>query len=84
MRNARKFFKKVTPHQFEAYQENTPLPNVMPLQLLSEFMGHASIDTDGNQAENRTGTIEQLAQNVEAVEKQVQLMGVKMNRNHMY
>ena len=34
--------------------------------------------------ENRTGTIEQLAQNVEAVEKQVQLMGVKMNRNHMY
>ena len=27
--------------------------------------------------ENRTGTIEQLAQNVEAVEKQVQLMGVK-------
>ena len=25
--------------------------------------------------ENRTGTIEQLAQNVEAVEKQVQLMG---------
>ena len=34
--------------------------------------------------ENRTGTIEQLAQNVEAVEKQVQLMGVKMNRNHMH
>ncbi len=33
--------------------------------------------------ENRTGTIEQLAQNVEDVEKQVQLMGVKM-RNHMY
>ena len=26
-------------------------------------------DTAGNQAENRTGTIEQLAQNVEAVEK---------------
>ena len=34
--------------------------------------------------ENRTGTIEQLAQNVEAVEKQVQLMGVKSSRNHMY
>ncbi len=34
--------------------------------------------------ENRTGTIEQLAQNVEAVEKQVQLMGIKMSRNHMY
>lgn len=34
--------------------------------------------------ENRTGTIEQLAQNVEAVEKQVQLMVVKMSRNHMY
>ena len=34
--------------------------------------------------ENRTGTIEQLAQNVEAVEKQIQLMGVKMNRNQMY
>ena len=33
--------------------------------------------------ENRTGTIEQLAQNVEAVEKQVQLMGVKMSQNHM-
>ena len=33
--------------------------------------------------ENRTGTIEQLAQNVEAVEKQVQLMGVKMNRNRL-
>ena len=31
--------------------------------------------------ENRTGTIEQLEQNVEAVEKQVQLMGVKMSRN---
>ena len=36
------------------------------------------------QPENRTGTIEQLAQNVEAVEKQIQLMGVKMNRNQMY
>jgi len=36
------------------------------------------------QPENRTGTIEQLAQNVEAVEKQVQLMGVKMSRNQMY
>ncbi len=35
------------------------------------------------QPENRTGTIEQLAQNVESVEKQVQLMGVKMSRNHM-
>ena len=34
--------------------------------------------------ENRTGTIEQLAQNVEAVEKQVQHMDVKMSRNHMY
>ena len=34
--------------------------------------------------ENRTGTIEQLAQNVEAVEKQVQLMGVKMSRNQIY
>ena len=32
--------------------------------------------------ENRTGTIEQLAQNVEAVEKQVQLMGVGMSQNH--
>ena len=34
------------------------------------------------QPENRTGTIEQLAQNVEAVEKQVQLMGVGMSQNH--
>ncbi len=34
--------------------------------------------------ENRTGTIEQLAQNVEAVEKQVQLKGEKMSQNHMY
>ena len=33
--------------------------------------------------ENRTGTIEQLAQNVEAVEQQVQLMGVKMSRNRL-
>ncbi len=32
--------------------------------------------------ENRTGTIEQLAQNVEAVEKQVQLMGIWMSQNH--
>lgn len=32
--------------------------------------------------ENRTGTIEQLAQNVEAVEKQVRLMGVGMSQNH--
>lgn len=32
--------------------------------------------------ENRTGTIEQLAQNVEAVEKQGQLMGVGMSQNH--
>lgn len=28
--------------------------------------------------ENRTGTIEQLAQNVEAVEKQVRLMGIEI------
>ena len=34
--------------------------------------------------ENRTGTIEQLAQNVEAVEKQVQRMGIKMSRNQIY
>nr|WP_296466781.1 hypothetical protein [uncultured Acetatifactor sp.] len=34
--------------------------------------------------ENRTGTIEQLAQNVEAVEKQVQLMGVGMSQNHRF
>lgn len=34
--------------------------------------------------ENRTGTIEQLAQNVEAVEKQVQLMSVKTSRNYMH
>ena len=34
--------------------------------------------------ENRTGTIEQLAQNVEAIEKQVQLMGIKTSRNQMY
>ena len=33
--------------------------------------------------ENRAGAIEQLAQNVEAVEKQVQLMDVKMSRNYM-
>ena len=32
--------------------------------------------------ENRTGTIEQIVQNVEAVEKQVQLMGVGMSQNH--
>ena len=36
------------------------------------------------QPENRTGTIEQLAQNVEVVEKQVQLMRINMNRNHIY
>ena len=35
-------------------------------------------------SENRTGTIEQLAQNVEAVEKQIQLMDVKTRRNCMY
>lgn len=40
------------------------------------------MDTAGNQAGNRTGTIEQLAQNVEAVEKQVQLMGIWMSQNH--
>ena len=34
--------------------------------------------------ENRTGTMEQLAQNVEAVEKQVQLMDVKMKQSHMH
>lgn len=34
--------------------------------------------------ENRTGTIEQLAQSVEAVEKQVQLMGVGMSQNHRF
>ena len=34
--------------------------------------------------ENRTGTIEQVAQSMEAVEKQVQLIGVKMGQNHMY
>ncbi len=34
--------------------------------------------------ENHTGTIEQLAQNVEAVERQVQFKGIKMSRNHMY
>ena len=34
--------------------------------------------------ENRTGTIEQLAQNVEAVEKQIQLMDIKTSWNHMY
>ena len=34
--------------------------------------------------ENRTGTIEQLAQNVDAVEKQVQLMGVKMSRSQIH
>ncbi len=34
--------------------------------------------------ENRTGTVEQLAQNVEATEKQVQRMGVKMSWNQMY
>jgi len=34
--------------------------------------------------ENRTGIIEQLAQNVEAVEKKVQLMGIKIHQNHMY
>ena len=34
------------------------------------------------QPENRIGTIEQLVQNVEAVEKQVQLMGVGMSQNH--
>ena len=33
-------------------------------------------------SENRTGTIEQLAQNVEDVEKQVQLMGIGMSQNH--
>ncbi len=32
--------------------------------------------------ENRTGTIEQLAQNMEAVKKQVQIMGVWMSQNH--
>ena len=34
--------------------------------------------------ENRTGTIEQLTQNVEAVEKQVQLMSVKTSRIYMH
>ncbi len=34
--------------------------------------------------ENRTGTIEQLAQNVEAVERQVQFMSVKMKQSHMH
>ncbi len=34
--------------------------------------------------ENHTGTIEQLAQNVEAVERQVQFKGIKMSQNHMY
>ena len=34
--------------------------------------------------ENRTGTIEQLAQNVEAVEKQVQHMGIKMSRSQIH
>jgi hypothetical protein len=34
--------------------------------------------------ENRTGTIEQLAQNVEAVEKQIEIMDVKINRNQMF
>ena len=33
--------------------------------------------------ENRTGTIEQLAQNVEAVEKQVQFMEINMSWNRM-
>ena len=35
-----------------------------------------------NKPENRIGTIEQLVQNVEAVEKQVQLMGIWMSQNH--
>lgn len=34
--------------------------------------------------ENRTGTIEQLAQNVEDVEKQIQLMGIKMSRSQIH
>lgn len=34
--------------------------------------------------ENRTGTIEQLSQNVEAAEKRIQLMGVKTSRNFMH
>lgn len=36
------------------------------------------------QPENRTGPIEQLAQNVEAIEKQVQLMGIKMSRSQIH
>ena len=36
------------------------------------------------QPEIKPGTIEQLAQNVEAVEKQVQLMGVGMSQNHRF